>query len=172
MLPGPRLRARWVVLIIGRLVPRNHLLDVLECQIERDGSMWLTLMSFWPDCGERFAALGSVRGLFADIHAAWLERGSEVIDRLIAERSEIFLIAMLKMTPVRRVEVYRPEDAKMSIGRPARRGRLAQLKPAVYPLDRLCRYEATFWRQACPVDTLVSRSQAVGKTAIALSGCS
>ena len=33
---------------------------------------------------------------FADMHAAWLERGPEVINRLIAERPEIFLMAMLK----------------------------------------------------------------------------
>jgi hypothetical protein len=34
---------------------------------------------------------------FADIHGAWLERGREVIYRLIAERPEIFLMAMLKI---------------------------------------------------------------------------
>ena len=46
-----------------------------------------------------------------DMHVAWLERGQEVIDRLIAERPEIFLMAMLKIAQVHRVEVVRPERA-------------------------------------------------------------
>ena len=46
---------------------------------------------------------------FADMHAAWLERGPEVIDRLIAERPEVFLLAMLKITQVHRVEFDRPD---------------------------------------------------------------
>ena len=54
---------------------------------------------------------------FADMHAAWLERGPEVINRLIAERPEIFLMAMLKITQVNRVEVW--SGPRMS--RPARR---------------------------------------------------
>ena len=45
-----------------------------------------------------------------DMHVAWLERGQEVIDRLIAERPEVFLLAMLKIAQVHRVEVGRPED--------------------------------------------------------------
>lgn len=45
-----------------------------------------------------------------DMHAAWLEHGPEVIDRLIAERPEIFLMAMLKITQVHRVELGRPEE--------------------------------------------------------------
>ena len=47
---------------------------------------------------------------FADMHAAWLESGRQVIDRLIAERPEIFLMAMLKITQVHRVEVGQPEE--------------------------------------------------------------
>jgi hypothetical protein len=47
---------------------------------------------------------------FADMHAAWRERGPEVIDWLIAERPEIFLMAMLKITQVHRVEVGQPEQ--------------------------------------------------------------
>ena len=47
---------------------------------------------------------------FADMHAAWLESGREVIDQLIAERPELFLAAMLKITQVHRVELGRPED--------------------------------------------------------------
>ena len=46
---------------------------------------------------------------FADMHAAWLESGREVIDRLIAERPEVFLLAMLKITQVHRVEFDRPD---------------------------------------------------------------
>ena len=46
---------------------------------------------------------------FADMHGAWLERGREVIYRLIAERPEIFLMAMLKITQVHRVQVGQPE---------------------------------------------------------------
>ena len=47
---------------------------------------------------------------FADMHAAWLESGRQVIDRLIAERPEIFLMAMLKITQVHRVGVGQPEE--------------------------------------------------------------
>ena len=48
--------------------------------------------------------------IFADMHGAWLERGREVIYRLIAERPEIFLMAMLKITQVHRVQVGQPES--------------------------------------------------------------
>ncbi len=44
------------------------------------------------------------------MRAAWLERGPEVINRLIAERPEIFLMAMLKITQVNYIELGRPED--------------------------------------------------------------
>lgn len=44
----------------------------------------------------------------ADMHGAWLEHGPEVISRLIAERPEIFLMAMLKITQVHRVELSQP----------------------------------------------------------------
>jgi hypothetical protein len=46
---------------------------------------------------------------FADMHRAWLENGREVIERLIAERPEFFLAAILKITQVHRVEVGQPE---------------------------------------------------------------
>ena len=46
----------------------------------------------------------------ADMHAAWLEHGPDVIDRLIAERPEIFLMAMLKIAQVHRVEIGQPEE--------------------------------------------------------------
>lgn len=44
-----------------------------------------------------------------DMHAAWLEHGREVIDRLIVERPEVYLLAMLKIAQVHRVEVGQPE---------------------------------------------------------------
>ena len=47
---------------------------------------------------------------FADMHDAWLEHGPDVIDRLIAERPEIFLMAMLKIAQVHRVEIGQPEE--------------------------------------------------------------
>ena len=52
---------------------------------------------------------------FADMHDAWLEHGPDVIDRLIAERPEIFLMAMLKIAQVHRVEIGQPEE----FGRPS-----------------------------------------------------
>jgi hypothetical protein len=52
---------------------------------------------------------------FADMHTAWLEYGREVIERLIVERPEIFLMAMLKITQVHRVEIGQPEES----GRPS-----------------------------------------------------
>jgi hypothetical protein len=59
-------------------------------------------------------ALGSRNKLrenfFADMYAAWLEHGREVIDWLIAERPEIFLLAMLKIANVHRVEIGQPEE--------------------------------------------------------------
>jgi hypothetical protein len=41
----------------------------------------------------------------ADMHAAWLQHGQNVIDRLISERPDVFLLAMLKIAQVHRVEV-------------------------------------------------------------------
>jgi hypothetical protein len=49
------------------------------------------------------------------MHTAWLEYGREVIERLIVERPEIFLMAMLKITQVHRVEIGQPEES----GRPS-----------------------------------------------------
>jgi hypothetical protein len=46
----------------------------------------------------------------ADMHAAWLEHGQNVIDRLITERPDVFLLAMLKIAQVHRVEVGRPSE--------------------------------------------------------------
>jgi hypothetical protein len=45
-----------------------------------------------------------------DMHAAWLGRGREVIDRIIAERPEVFLLAMRKIAQVYRVEVGQPSQ--------------------------------------------------------------
>ena len=43
------------------------------------------------------------------MHAAWLEHGPNVINRLIADQPEVFLQAILKIAQVHRVEVGRPE---------------------------------------------------------------
>jgi len=45
-----------------------------------------------------------------DMHATWLERGRAVIDRIIAERPEVYLLAMLKLAQVYRVEVGQPSE--------------------------------------------------------------
>ena len=60
--------------------------------------------------GRSDRATSRARIFFADMHGAWLERGREVICRLIAERPEIFLMAMLKITQVHRVQVGQPEN--------------------------------------------------------------
>jgi hypothetical protein len=44
-----------------------------------------------------------------DLHAAWLERGKNVLDRVIAERPEVFFQAMVKLALVHRVEVGGPK---------------------------------------------------------------
>jgi hypothetical protein len=44
-----------------------------------------------------------------DLHAAWLEHGNKVLDRVIAERPEVFFQAMVKLTLVHRVEVGGPQ---------------------------------------------------------------
>ena len=44
-----------------------------------------------------------------DMHAASLEHGPNVINRLIADQPEVFLQAILKIAQVHRVEVGRPE---------------------------------------------------------------
>ena len=44
------------------------------------------------------------------MHAAWLERGREAIDRVIDERPEVFLSVVAKTIDVRRVEVKQPGE--------------------------------------------------------------
>ena len=44
-----------------------------------------------------------------DLHAAWLEHGNTVLDRVIAERPEVFFQAMVKLALVHRVEVGGPQ---------------------------------------------------------------
>ena len=44
-----------------------------------------------------------------DLHAAWLEHGNKVLDRVIAERPEVFFQAMVKLALVHRVEVGGPQ---------------------------------------------------------------
>jgi hypothetical protein len=55
----------------------------------------------------RPSASNSVRFL-GDMHAAWLERGRAVIDRVIVERPELFLQAMVKLAQGHRVELGQP----------------------------------------------------------------
>jgi hypothetical protein len=43
-----------------------------------------------------------------DVHATWLERGREAIDRAIDERPEAFLAIVARTIDVRRVEVGQP----------------------------------------------------------------
>ena len=45
-----------------------------------------------------------------DLHAAWLERGREAIDRVIDERPEAFLGIVAKTIDVRRVELGQPGE--------------------------------------------------------------
>jgi hypothetical protein len=45
-----------------------------------------------------------------DLHAAWLERGREAIDRVIGERPEVFLAIVARTIDVRRVEVGQPGE--------------------------------------------------------------
>jgi hypothetical protein len=45
-----------------------------------------------------------------DVHAAWLERGREAIDRVIDERPEAFLAIVARTIDVRRVELGSPGE--------------------------------------------------------------
>jgi hypothetical protein len=45
-----------------------------------------------------------------DVHAAWLERGREAIDRVIDERPEAFLAIVARTIDVRRVKVGQPGE--------------------------------------------------------------
>jgi hypothetical protein len=45
-----------------------------------------------------------------DLHAAWQEHGREAIDRIVADRPEIFLAIVAKTIDVRRVEVGQPGE--------------------------------------------------------------
>ena len=72
------------------------------------------------------------------MHAAWLERGPEVINRLIAERPEIFLMTMLKITQVHRVEFDRPDPP------PSEEEALQRLEQSAGPKARKC------WRISWP----------------------
>jgi hypothetical protein len=45
-----------------------------------------------------------------DLHAAWQKHGREAIDRVVAERPEMFLAIVAKTIDVRRVEVGQPEE--------------------------------------------------------------
>ena len=45
-----------------------------------------------------------------DLHAAWHEHGREAIDRVVAERPEMFLAIVAKTIDVRRIEIGQPEE--------------------------------------------------------------
>ena len=45
-----------------------------------------------------------------DLHAAWHEQGREAIDRVVAERPEVFLAIVAKTIDVRRLEIGQPEE--------------------------------------------------------------
>ena len=45
-----------------------------------------------------------------DQHAAWHEHGREAIDRVVAERPEVFLAIVAKTIDVRRIEIGQPEE--------------------------------------------------------------
>jgi hypothetical protein len=52
-----------------------------------------------------------------DMHAAWLERGREAIDRVIDERPEVFLAIVARTIDVRRVEVGRPGELQLVLSK-------------------------------------------------------
>jgi hypothetical protein len=54
---------------------------------------------------------------FCDLHAAWQEHGREAIDRVIAERPEVFLAIVARTIDVRRVEVGRPGEFQLALSK-------------------------------------------------------
>jgi hypothetical protein len=72
---------------------------------------------------------------FADIHAAWLERGQEVIDRVIAERSKS---SCWPCSELRRSIASKLAGRRTSIGRPARRRLLRRPEQSAGPRARKC----------------------------------
>jgi hypothetical protein len=47
-----------------------------------------------------------------DLHAAWQEHGREAIERVVAERPEVFLTIVARTIDVRHVELGQPGDVK------------------------------------------------------------
>ena len=45
---------------------------------------------------------------------AWLEHGNKVLDRVIVDRPEVFLQAMVKLALVHRVEVGQPQSVRQA----------------------------------------------------------
>ena len=45
-----------------------------------------------------------------DMHVAWTEHGSAVLNRIITDRPEIFFLAMTKLAQVYRVELGKPQE--------------------------------------------------------------
>ncbi len=61
-----------------------------------------------------------------DLHAAWQEHGREAIDRVVADRPEIFLAIVAKTIDVRRVEVGEPGEFSLPPNKEAILERLEQ----------------------------------------------
>ncbi len=61
-----------------------------------------------------------------DLHAAWQEHGREAIDRVVADRPEIFLAIVAKTIDVRRVEVGQPGEFSLPPNKEAILERLEQ----------------------------------------------
>jgi len=62
----------------------------------------------------------------SDLHAAWQEHGREAIDRVVAERPEVFLAIVAKTIDVRRLEVGQPEEFPRRYTKEAIIGKLEQ----------------------------------------------
>src|SRR5262249_34532510 len=45
-----------------------------------------------------------------DMHVAWTEHASAVLDRIITDRPEIFFLAMTKLAQIYRVELGKPQE--------------------------------------------------------------
>jgi hypothetical protein len=61
-----------------------------------------------------------------DLHAAWQKHGREAIDRVVADRPEIFLAIVAKTIDVRRVEVGQPGEFSLPPNKEAILERLEQ----------------------------------------------
>ena len=58
-----------------------------------------------PGCRNRLT-----EDFLGDLHAAWQEHGREAIDRVVAQRPEVFLTIVARTIDVRRVELGQPGE--------------------------------------------------------------